>query len=255
MNRSRQTIWRVVPTLLVLMAVAVAWEIWVRVADIPEAVFPPPSSVVDALIANAGSLADHARTTLAETAIGLVIGALLGVLVAAGIAEWRFFRNAVEPLMVALQTVPPVVLAPMLVLAFGFGLAPRVVVVIGVVFFPVAIAATGAFRSVSPDHIDLARSFGASRSQMYRTVILPSATPAIFDGLRISAAYALGSAAVAEQIGGARSGLGLLIARAQRNSQADVVLAGVLVIAVLSVLIYLAVGWLARRLTPYAEAT
>ncbi len=107
---------------------------------------------------------------------------------------------------------------------------------------------------VSADYIDLARSFGASRLQMYRTVILPSATPGIFDGLRISAAYALGSAAVAEQIGGARSGLGLLIARAQRNSQADLVLAGVVVIAALSVLIYMAVGMIARRLTPYAEA-
>ncbi len=241
---------------LILLGVLVAgWEIWVRLAHVDPIVFPPPSAVARALAANTHALADNGTTTLAETALGFLGGAIFGLLVAALISGWPIARRAAEPLLVGLQTVPPVVLAPILVLALGFGWGPRIVVVIGVVFFPVAIAAAGAFTSADPARLELARSFGATRTQILRTVIIPGAVPAIFDGLRISAAYALGSAAIAEQIGGARSGLGLFIARSQRNSRPDQVLAAVAVIAALSLAIYGAVGLVARRLSPWNIAS
>lgn len=246
---------RVAPPSVLLILVLGAWETWVRIAGIDRAVFASPSAVARALGAQADALVPHAATTLAETAIGLLLGALIGLIIATILASWQLARSAVEPLLVALQTVPAVVLAPILVLAFGFGWAPRIVVVIGVVFFPVAIAATGAFRAVDPDRVDLIRALGGSRLDVLRHVTLPGSLPAIFDGLRISAAYALGSAAVAEQIGGAQSGLGLFIARSQRNFRSDQVLAGVVVIALLSLVIYGLVSLAARRATPWMATT
>lgn len=237
-----------------LLAILVgAWELAVRARGIDAAVFSPPSDVARALVDHAGTLTAQSATTLGETALGLVIGIVVGLTTALVISGWPTARRAVEPVLVTLQTVPAVVLAPILVLAFGFGWAPRVVVVVGVVFFPIAITAAGAFTAVDPALLDLVRTFRASTLQRYVHVVVPGALPAIFDGLRISAAYALGSAAIAEQIGGARSGLGLFIARSQRNFRADQVLAGVVVIALLSLVIYSLIGWIGRRLTPWTN--
>jgi len=143
------------------------------------------------------------------------------------------------------------VLAPLLVLALGFGWAPRIVVVVGVVLFPVAIAASGAFRSVDPARREMVRAFGATRWQELRTLTIPGSVPAIIDGLRISAAYAVGAAAVAEQIGGAQGGVGLFISRSQRSFRTDQIIAGVVVIAVLSLIVYAIVDLLGRLLAPW----
>lgn len=236
------------------MAVVVAvWEGAVRLWDVDPAVFPRASAVATALHAQFSTILGHVPTTLAETGIGLVIGTVTGIAVACLMTAWSLARRATEPFLVVLQTVPPVVLAPLLVLALGYGWAPRIVVVIGVVFFPVAIATAGALRSVDPVHVDLVRSFGASRADVLRTVTLPGAVPAIFDGLRISAAYAVGAAAVAEQFGGAHSGIGLFISRSQRSFRPDQVLAGVVVIAVLSILVYGLVSLVATLATPWTR--
>lgn len=242
---------RVVPPVALLALVVGAWEAWVRLAGIDPSVLPAPSRVARALADQAGTLLGHIPTTMAETGIGLIAGTLLGLAVAVLTSGWPLARRAVEPLLVALQTIPPIVLAPLLVLALGFGWAPRIVVVIGVVFFPVAIAAAGAFGSVDPARREMVRAFGASRWQELRILTVPGSVPAIIDGLRISAAYAVGAAAVAEQIGGAQGGVGLFIARSQRNFRADQVVAGVVVIAVLSLAVYVAVGALGRALTPW----
>lgn len=245
----------VAPPVVLLTLLVGAWEAWIRLAGVDPAVFPAPSRVGTALVDQAGTLIGHVGTTMAETAIGLVIGAVLGLAVAIVVAGWPLARRALEPLLVILQTIPPIVLAPILVLALGFGWAPRIVVVVLVVFFPVAVAAAGAFLATDPARLDLVRSFGATRRQAFRTVTLPGSLPAIFDGLRISAAYAVGAAAVAEQIGGAQGGVGLFIARSQRNFRADQVLAGVVVIALLSLAVYGLVGYAARRATPWNHLT
>lgn len=243
------------PPLALLTVLVGIWEAWVRLTDVDPAVLAPPSRVAQALVNTSETLTHHAATTLAETAIGLVIGAVVGVGVAALISASPRVRHAVEPLLVVLQTIPAIVLAPVLVLALGFGWTPRIVVVVLIVFFPVAIAATGAFLTVDADRVDLVRSLGGTRVDVLRHVTLPGALPAIFDGVRISAAYSVAGAAIAEQIGGARSGLGLFIARSQRSFRPDQVIAGVVVIAALSLAIYALVTIAARRATPWLTHT
>jgi ABC-type nitrate/sulfonate/bicarbonate transport system permease component len=251
----RTALSRAWPPVALLAVLIGLWEAWVRFAGIDPAVLAPPSRVARALVNTSGALVHHAATTLAETAIGLVIGALIGVAVAALVSASSRVRRAVEPLLVILQTIPAIVLAPVLVLALGFGWAPRIVVVVLIVFFPVAIAATGAFLTVDADRVDLVRSLGGTHTDVLRHVTLPGALPAIFDGIRISAAYSVAGAAIAEQIGGARSGLGLYVARSQRSFRPDQVIAGVVVIAALSLVIYTLVTVAARRATPWLVHT
>ena len=251
MMRARRLARHVLPPVLVVAILIGGWETWVRLADVDPAVLAPPSRVATALFETRGVLLGHTATTLAETAIGLAVGAAVGVLIALLIASVPMARRAVEPLLVVLQTIPPIVLAPILVLSLGFGWAPRIVVVVLTVFFPVAVAATGALLGADRDRIDLVRSFGGTRFDVLRHITFPGALPAIFDGLRVSAAYAVAAAAIAEQIGGARSGLGLYIARSQRSFRADQVLAGVVVIAALSLLVYGLVSVCANHATPW----
>ncbi len=245
---------RIVPPLVLLTVLVAVWEAWVHLADVDPSVIPAPSRVAVALDDQAGTLLGHIPTTMAETGIGLVAGTVIGLAIAVLISGWSLARRAVEPLLVILQTIPPLVLAPLLVLALGFGWAPRIAVVIGVVLFPVAIAAAGAFGSVDPARREMVRAFGATRGQTLRILTLPGSVPSIIDGLRISAAYAVGAAAVAEQIGGAQGGVGLFIIRSQRSFRADQVVAGVVVITVLSLIVYTAVGILGRILTPWHSA-
>lgn len=249
--RVRRLAGHVIPPALVVALLIGGWEAWVRLADVDPAILAPPSRVATALFETRGVLLGHTATTLAETAIGLAIGAAVGVLIALLIASVPMARRAVEPLLVVLQTIPPIVLAPILVLSLGFGWAPRIVVVVLTVFFPVAVAATGALLGADRDRIDLVRSFGGTGIDVLRHITFPGALPAIFDGLRVSAAYAVAAAAIAEQIGGARSGLGLYIARSQRSFRADQVLAGVAVIAGLSLVVYGLVSVCANRATPW----
>ena len=251
MMKSRHLVNRVLPPALVVAVLIGACEAWVRLADVDPAVLAPPSRVATALVDTRGVLAGHTATTLAETTLGLLIGAAIGVLIALLIASVPVARRAIEPLLVVLQTIPPIVLAPILVLALGFGWAPRIVVVVLTVFFPVAVAATGGLLGADRDRIDLIRSFGGTHLDVLRHITFPGAIPAVFDGLRVSAAYAVAAAAIAEQIGGARSGLGLYIARSQRSFRADQVLAGVVVIALLSLVVYGLVSVCAARAAPW----
>jgi ABC-type nitrate/sulfonate/bicarbonate transport system permease component len=195
----------------------------------------------------------HARTTVAETALGVVLGALLGVALAVAIASSAPVRRVLEPLLVASQTVPLIVLAPLLVYWFGFGMTPKVIVVVLIVFFPVAVSTTSGLVGAEREQVDLVRSFGAGRLQVLRLVLVPTALPSFFAGLRISAAYSVAGATLGELIGG-RSGLGIYIARSQRAFRYDQILAGVVIVAALSATLFGLLHLLARLTTPWQYA-
>jgi ABC-type nitrate/sulfonate/bicarbonate transport system permease component len=192
----------------------------------------------------------HVITTVTETVLGVVIGAALGVLLAVIVASSGLARRTVEPLLVASQTIPLIVLAPLLVLWFGFGMTPKVVVVVLIVFFPVAISTASGLTSADPEQIDLVRSLGAGRLAELRLVRVPAALPSFFAGLRISSTYAVAGATLGELIGG-RSGLGIYIARSQRAFRYDQIMAGVAVVTVLSIVLFGLIHLLARLTTPW----
>jgi ABC-type nitrate/sulfonate/bicarbonate transport system permease component len=242
------------PPVLLLLGLLAVWEVWVRARDVAPYVLPPPSDLWPAFWEARPLLGGHLRTTLTETVVGVVLGAALGATLAVAIASVGVVRRALEPLLVASQTIPLIVLAPLLVLWFGFGMTPKVVVVVLIVFFPVAVSTAAGLMSADAEQVDLVRSLGAGRRQVLRLVTIPAALPSFFAGLRISSAYAVAGAVYAELIGGS-SGLGLFIERSRRSYRVDQVLVAVVLIALLSAALFGLVQLASRIFTPWDTTT
>jgi ABC-type nitrate/sulfonate/bicarbonate transport system permease component len=240
------------PAVLIVVLLAI-WELGVAVTGTPAYVLPAPSMVWSAFGEVRPLLGEHIVTTMTEALVGIAAGAVAGVVLAVAVWAVPLFRRLVYPLLVASQTVPMVVLAPLLVLWFGFGLTPKVVVVALIALFPVAISTVGGLVGADGEQIELLRSMGAGRRDILRLILLPSATPAFFAGLRIAAAYAIAGAVIGEWVG-ASSGLGLFLTRSQNSFRVDRVFVGVAVIAVLSVALFGIVDLLARLAAPWQRA-
>lgn len=238
------------PPLGLLMTSVVVWELAVRVLGTPAYILPAPTQVAAAAGEVANLLPDDVLTTMTEALLGIITGATVGVGLAVAIWSSTLVRRVLYPVLVGSQTVPMIVLAPLLVLWFGLGLTPKVIVVALIAVFPVAVSTVSGLESADPEQVDLLRSMGADRRDIMRIILIPTALPGFFAGLRIAAAYAVAGAVIAEWVG-ASSGLGLFITRSQASFRVDRVFVGVIVIAVLSVLLFLAVHALARMASPW----
>jgi ABC-type nitrate/sulfonate/bicarbonate transport system permease component len=241
------------PSAALVAVLLVAWEVGVTVLGTPAYILPPPSAVWTAFGEVRPLLGEHIATTTTEALVGIVAGAAVGVVLAVAVWAVPFFRRLAYPLLVASQTVPMVVLAPLLVLWFGFGLTPKVIVVALIALFPVAISTVQGLASADDEQIDLLRSMGAGPRDVLRLVLVPTATPAFFAGLRIAAAYAVAGAVIGEWVG-ASSGLGLFLTRSQTSFRVDRVFVGVAVIAALSVALFGVVDVLGRLAAPWQRA-
>jgi len=239
------------PSLALVVVILVAWEAYVRVASVEPVVLPGPLRIAGALWTYRDDALRHTVPTLLETVLGFALAVVLAVAAAAAMDRAVPVRRAVEPLLVTSQTIPVVALAPLFLLWFGFGLAPKVLVVVLVTFFPIVVALLDGFRSTPPDAEDLMRSYGASRGQVFRKLRWPAALPAFFTGLRISVVYAVIGAVFGEYVG-AREGLGIWMQLSQNAFRTDLVFAAVLVTSVLSLTLYWVVGVVRGLVIPWA---
>lgn len=197
--------------------------------------------------------AEHTLATLGEAVVGFGSSLALAV-VAAIVMDLRpAVRRAVYPLLVGSQAVPALVVAPVLVLWLGFGLAPKVVVVVLLTFFPIVVGLLDGFAAVPPEAADLLRTYGASDSQALRLLRWPAALPSFFTGLRIAITYAIVGTVYAEYVG-SFDGLGIWIATSQKSFRADLVFGAVGIVIVLSVALFVAIGVLERLVIPWAGA-
>lgn len=241
---------RIVPPLVSVAVLLVLWQVLGKGSTI----FPTPTRIGEAMWRTRHLLPAHILTTLTETLVGTLVGVVAGVSVAVLTVAFPLFGRAVQPLLIASQTVPVQILSPILVLWFGFGLLPKIVVVALVVFFPVAVSTSAGMRSADAETLDLVRSLGATKRQEFRLLLAPAAIPGALSGLRISLTYAVAAAAISESIG-ATSGLGLYIARSQRSFRYDQVFVGVLIVTALSIALFSIVYLLDRVLCPWRRAT
>jgi putative hydroxymethylpyrimidine transport system permease protein len=234
---------------IVLLALA-GWEALVRLGGVDELILPAPTQVAEALWEDRALLADDLAVTTWEVLLGLgaavAAGAALGVAMHVSAAA----RRALRPLVIGSQAVPVPVIAPLVVLVLGFGLAPKVLLVALVCFFPVAINLYDGLRDTDPDARKLLRSLDASRWQTLRMLEAPSALPAAFTGVKVAAAVAVIGAVFAEW-SGSDSGLGhaLLIANGQLETARA--FAATLLLFLLAVALYGAVALLERRVVDW----
>ncbi len=220
---------------LVVAALLALWEACVRAFDVPLYVLPGPVDVLIALVENAATLAAHALVTASEAALGMLIALALGLLLGVVMDAFPMVRRCLYPILVVTQTVPMIVLAPILIIYLGFGMVPKILTVVLMCFFPVAVNFADGMAQVDEGYVNLVRSYGATRAQVYALVKLPAALPPLFSGLRVAATYSISGAVVGEWIG-SQSGLGYYLLRVKESFMLDRVFACVLVIIILSLL-------------------
>jgi ABC-type nitrate/sulfonate/bicarbonate transport system permease component len=241
------------PPLLLVAALVAFWQWYVVSNDIRPSTLPSPGRVIREGWRFRDQLWDNAKPTLMETFVGFSLSVVIGSLFAIAIDFSRTVRRAIYPILVASQTLPIIAIAPLMIIWFGFGLTPKVIVVVLVTFFPITVALSDGFKSAESEAMDLLGSMGASRWQVFRYVRLPSALPLFFSGLRISITYAVVGAVFAEYVG-AKEGLGIFMLIQKNSFRTDLVLAAVLVTALVSVSLFLMVSVLQRIVIPWYAA-
>lgn len=185
-----------------------------------------------------------------ETIIGLIVAILLGIVIAGAMDLSSFLRRALYPLLVASQTIQILAIAPLLIIWFGFGLLPKVIIVVLICFFPMAVSTADGLASSDPDHVALLKSMGANRGQIWRVVRLPSALPSFFSGLRIAVTYSVVGATIGEWVGGS-AGLGLYMLRSKNALATDQVFVAIVITSVISIGLFALIYMLERSLLPW----
>ncbi len=249
-RRARHWLGVYAPPALLLLALLAGWELLVRWLALPDWLLPPPSQVVATFGTSAPVLQEHIGITLLVALIGLGVGMLTGFALALAIDASVLLRRALYPLLVASQTVPIVAIAPLLVIGLGFGLLPKVLVVVLVTFFPVVVSTVDGLRAADRDMVRLLAAMGAGHWQIMRLVRIPAALPAVFSGVKIAVTYSLIGAVIAEWIG-ASSGLGVYIARSLRAFRTDQVFVGAITTSLITIGLFLLTVALERWLTAW----
>ncbi|MED3551663.1 ABC transporter permease [Cytobacillus praedii] len=223
---------------LVLLLLFIIWEVAVKLADIPAWLLPPPTDILKEAIDGWGNFHEHLQSTIKLSLLGFVIGSSVGLLTAIILHLIPMVRESIYPLLILSQNVPIIVLAPLLVIWFGFGLMPKIIVITLVCFFPITVAALDGFRQTPNELKHYMMMAGANRRQLFWKLELPFSLPAIFSGLKISATYSVMGAVISEWLG-AKSGIGVYMTLASSSFRTDRVFVAILFIMILSLLLFM----------------
>lgn len=241
---------RMLPPLLLGAAMVGAWEAYVRLGHVDALLLPAPSAVLRYLAGNAGVFARNGMVTLSELLCGFFGGVVVGLALGVLMQLWRWFRAAAYPWLVATQMVPIPAVAPILVLWFGFALAPKAVTVALMCFFPVAVSTVDGLGAVNPELIRLLRSFGAGPWAVVGKAALPSALPRIFSGMRVAMALSVVGAVVGEWVGSTR-GLGYLMLQYENRGETAGLFATVAVLTAMGIALFFLVGFVEALVLPW----
>ncbi|MGN0571922.1 MAG: ABC transporter permease [Candidatus Fimenecus sp.] len=235
---------------LALLAVVVIWAAATGFDLVPSFMLPSPAAVARAFVSDFSLLCQHARVTLIEAFFGLSLGVALAFVLATLMDRFELLYKAIYPLLVITQTVPTIAVAPLLVLWQGFGMAPKITLVVLTTFFPIAVSLLDGYRCADTDAINLLRSMGAGRVKIFRYIKFPSALGSFFAGLKVSASYAVVGAVVAEWLGGFE-GLGVYMTRVRKAYAFDKMFAVILFTTLVSLLLMWGVAVLRKLVMPW----
>ena len=234
-------------------AVAVLLLLWQSICSlglVPQYMLPSPVQVVQAFWSELPLLFENSVITLQEAFLGLILGVGVGFLAAVLMDAFDILYKAFYPLLILTQTIPSVAIAPLLVLWFGYGMTPKVVLIVISTFFPVTVGLLEGLRSADRDAIGLLRSMGADRLKIFRYIKFPSALPQLFSGLRIAAAYSVVGAVISEWLGGF-GGLGVYMTRVKKAFAFDKMFAVIFLISAISLILMALVELTEKKCMPY----
>jgi ABC-type nitrate/sulfonate/bicarbonate transport system permease component len=241
---------RLLPAALILLGAIALWQGVATLESVDDLTLASPVETADSLAEDRELLWDNALVTLSEVGLGLGIAVLVGVGSAVAMHLVRPLRDAAYPLLVASQAIPIVVLAPIFVLAFDYGIGPKLAIVALICFFPITVNVLDGLRSVDPSLLKLMRSLGAARLGTLRRAELPAALPHFFTGLRVAATVSVIGAVFGEWAG-ADEGLGRLVLLANTQLETPRVYAGIVVLTLMAVALFALVALAERLAVPW----
>ena len=233
MKRKLPNITSKIPPIAAMAVILLGWEVVSISGIVPSYMLPSPVAVLTALFGDLPTILFHAKFTLLESFYGLLIGIALAFVFATMMDRFRVMDQAFYPIMIITQTIPTIAIAPILVLWMGFGMAPKILTVVLMCFFPVAVSFADGLQRVDEEYVHLVRSYGADRWKAYCLVKIPAALPELFSGLKVAATYSISGAVVGEWLG-SQKGLGYYLLRVKNSYMLDKVFACVVVIILLS---------------------
>ncbi|GEL76780.1 ABC transporter permease [Tenuibacillus multivorans] len=231
--------------LLVITLLFIVWEVCISFFDVPDWLLPAPSQIFGLMISDWTNYSHHVFSTVELVLIGFVIGSSVGVIVAISLHLVPFLKQSMYPLLILSQNIPVIVLAPLLVIWFGFGILPKIIVITLVCFFPIAIALLDGFRRTDRDLMHYMKMAGATKKQIFWKLEWPHALPSLFSGLKISATYSVMGAVISEWLG-ASEGIGVYMTLASSSFRTDRVFVAIFIIVALSLLFFLLIMWLEK---------
>lgn len=241
----RRLLERFGPPLLILALILAAWELAVRLLDVPPWLLPAPSRIA-LRFGRTQDLAYHTGLTLLEAGLGFAISAVLGVVLSAGIANSRFLERGILPYVIVSNAVPIIAIVPLLNIWLGFGITTKIVIAAIITFFPIVTNTTRGLKSADPRILDLMHSINATAAEVFFKVQLPSALPFVFAGFRIAGSLSLVGAVVGEFYGADR-GLGYLVITAATQLRTDLLFVAIIVLAGIGILAFWLFGLMERR--------
>ncbi len=238
--------------LALIAAALLAWELLARLGRVEDYLLPSPTEVVRALVSDGDLLLPDAWVTFKEVLVGFAIALLAGVTIAVALHSSAVLRRATYPLVVASQAIPVVVIAPILVIWFGYGIGPKLIVIALICFFPIVVNTLDGLQSVSRRQIAMMRTLGANRRATLRRLELPAALPSIFSGAKIAVAVAVIGAVFGELIG-SDAGLGHSIQISTAQLETARVFAAVALLATMAIALFCLVAAVERITVPWSN--
>ncbi len=237
------------PVLLIIM-ILIGWDLLIRIFKVPPYLIPTPLSVVGQLWNEWPMLVKESAPTTWATLGGFALSVLIGVPIAMLISYSKLVESFVYPLLVFSQSIPKIAVAPLFVVWFGFGIIPKIIVAFLLGVFPVVVSTVMGFKSVEQDMVDLARSMGSTRMQMFFKINLPQALPAIFAGMKVSITLAVVGAVVGEFVG-SNSGIGYVLQKANGNFDLPLMFAALVVLSMIGVILFALLDVIERLMIPW----
>lgn len=233
-----------------LVVALILWEVGVRVFDIRTYILPAPSLVARELIEQRSSIFSYSLTTGWEIILGYLLAIAVGIPLGLAIYQSKFLERVIYPFLVASQTIPKIAIAPLLVIWFGWGLAPKVIVAFLIAIFPIVIDTVVGLKNTKPEMFYLVRSMGATRAQTFFKISLPNALPNIFAGLKVAITLAVVGAVVGEFIAADR-GLGYLLVVANGYLDTPLMFAGIVALSAMGIMLFGVIELLERVFVPW----
>ena len=252
--RLRQTGSLLLPAVLGLVLLFGAWQAWVELKDVKPYLVPAPTAVFERLYQDPWLFIHEGLRTLEGALLGFVMGGGVALLLAVIMSQTRFLERMIFPIAILVKVTPIVAIAPLLTIWFGFGIWPKVFIAALIVFFPIMVNALIGFRSVNPNALALMESLSASRFEVFYRLRLPSSLPYLFAAFRFSIPLSVIGAVVAEWFSGDR-GLGGVIFVANGNLDMATAFAGILMLAIMGVGLFLITAAIERRCLFWHEST